>query len=79
MNPLTTSITWHDPRTLMPDSDTTVLMYTAENDDVSSGYHDGTGWCYADRDYRVGHSSEPVTMIVTLWTEMPHPFPSPRP
>jgi hypothetical protein len=60
--PNTEVIAWQDAASLLPDSDTTVLVCTPkENEPVQLGYHDGEAW----RDFWKGR------IHVTYWANVP--------
>lgn len=60
----TETITWHDPRSDKPDSDTTVLLHVPGADEpVWPGHLDGETWTYAE--------GAPVGRTVKAWAEMP--------
>lgn len=65
-------LTWHDVRTKLPDSDTTVLVCApaAEGERVSCGWYEGRD---ADGTQR-WKSAEgyPIGELVTDWADLPH-------
>ena len=64
---VTTALAWHDARAELPDSDTTVLLWTLDPDaddgaDWAAGWHDGECW-------RLCESGGVCGQIVTHWAE----------
>lgn len=55
---------WIPAKKRLPDSDTTVIIYTPDEDEpIWIGYHDGRMW----------RSVEGVRVRVTAWMDLPEP------